>query len=130
MAEIKQAHTSATLMAHQIPSTSKKTGRIRTEEVWKIRVRKKEIAADTAPLFKAVKKEEEKIFRPARRKGQENSRNAWLVKVNSSLSYPTKIEARGPASENARILRAIPEPLMSNVLFFSILLSSEWFPAP
>ena len=62
------AATSATHTAHHIPSTPKSTGRISTDELWKTRVRRKDIAADTAPLFKAVKNPEAKILNPANTK--------------------------------------------------------------
>lgn len=81
-----QAHTSATVIAHQMPSTPKKTGRSSTEAVWKISVRINEMAAETAPLLSAVKKEEPKMLNPASRKEKANSRKAWLVSANSSAS--------------------------------------------
>ena len=55
---MRNANTSATVMAHQMPSTSKKMGRISTEADWNTSVRRKEMAADTPPLFRAVKKPE------------------------------------------------------------------------
>ena len=66
--EIRLAKTSAAKMAHQMPSTPSTRGKSSTDAVWKISVRKKEMAADTAPLFSAVKKEEAKILNPASRK--------------------------------------------------------------
>lgn len=75
-AESIQAHTSATVIAHHIPSTPKKTGRSSTEAVWKISVRINEMAAETAPLLSAVKKDEANILSPASRKENANSRNA------------------------------------------------------
>ena len=39
-------------------------GRISTMTIWNTKVRRKEIAADTAPLFRAVKKEEPHTFMP------------------------------------------------------------------
>ena len=66
MTEIISAATSATQTAHQIPSTPKIAGRISTEPLWKTRVRRKDIAAETAPLLSAVKNPEAKILKPAK----------------------------------------------------------------
>ena len=49
----------------------------------------KEIDADTIPLFKAVKKEDTNIFKPASRKEYANILNACVVISNSSGSYFT-----------------------------------------
>lgn len=46
------------------------------DEVWKIRVRKNEIAAEMAPLFRAVKKDDAKMLKPASKKLKEKSLNA------------------------------------------------------
>ena len=37
------------------------------------------MAAETAPLFRAVKKPEAKMLKPASRNDQQNSRKAWVV---------------------------------------------------
>ena len=42
-------------------------GRINTIMIWNTKVRRKEIAADTAPLFSAVKKEDPQTFMPLTR---------------------------------------------------------------
>ena len=55
---IRMEASSATVMAHQMPSTPKKTGRIRIAATSNTTVRRKEIAAETTPLFSAVKKDE------------------------------------------------------------------------
>ena len=44
-------------MASQMPSTSRKIGRIRTLAHWNTKVRRKEMAAEASPLFSAVKKD-------------------------------------------------------------------------
>ena len=81
-----QAQISAAVMAHQIPSIPIRTGSSSTDAVWKISVRMKDMAAETAPLLSAVKSEDIKILKPANRKENENSLNAWLVSANSSAS--------------------------------------------
>ena len=58
------AKNSAMEREYQTPSTPKKIGKINTLAIWKTSVRKKEIAAETTPLFKAVKKEEPKMLNP------------------------------------------------------------------
>ena len=71
---------------HQMPSTLMSSGRMRMQAHWNTSVRRKEMAADTPPLFRAVKKEEEKMLKPASRKVKENSRKAWTVRAYSSAS--------------------------------------------
>ena len=69
-----------------MPSTRMTSGRMRTQVHWNTSVRRKEMAADTPPLFRAVKKEEEKMLKPASSKVKENSRKAWTVRVYRSAS--------------------------------------------
>ena len=54
-------------MADQIPSIPQKIGRISTAATWNTTVLRKEIAADTIPLLRAVMKEEPKILKPQSR---------------------------------------------------------------
>ena len=86
MPEMRNANTSATVMAHQMPSTPKKTGRISTDADWNTSVRRNEMAAETAPLFSAVKKPEVKMLKPASRNDHANSRKAWTVRANRPAS--------------------------------------------
>ena len=65
------ARTSAAVMDSHIPSTPQIMGRSRTADTWKTRVRRKDIAAETTPLPRAVKKDEPKIPKPANRKDRE-----------------------------------------------------------
>ena len=58
MAERISASSSAAMTAPHTPSILKNRGRISTADTSKINVRAKEIRAETAPLFRAVKKEE------------------------------------------------------------------------
>ena len=51
-------------MESQIPSIPKRIGGVRTTIIWKTRVRRKEMQAETAPLFKAVKKAEPHTLKP------------------------------------------------------------------
>ena len=49
------------------PSSFQISGSSSTVEVWNTRVRINEITAETMPLFSAVKKDEAKIYVPAKR---------------------------------------------------------------
>ena len=55
---------SAAVTASHTPSIPRITGSSRTTAIWNTKVLKKEIAADTAPSLRAVKKEEAKILKP------------------------------------------------------------------
>ena len=70
----------------QMPSTPRRIGRIRTDSVWKISVRRKEIAAEIPPLLRAVKNDEEKILKPDSKKQNENNLKACSVIASSSAS--------------------------------------------
>ena len=74
--EITKAKISAATFAPQRPSTPRISGRISTDDVWKISVRKNEIAAETAPLLSAVKNDDAKMLKPASKKLKEKSLNA------------------------------------------------------
>ena len=52
------ASSSATTIESQIPSTPMKTGSTSTTMIWKTRVRRNEITAETTPLLSAVKNAE------------------------------------------------------------------------
>ncbi len=52
-----------------------------TAAVWNTKVLKKEIMAETSPLFNAVKNEEPNIAIPAKRKENANIENAFTVKL-------------------------------------------------
>ena len=52
------ANTSATAMAHQMPSMPKNMGSTSTQSIWNTSVRKNDTMADTAPLLSAVKNED------------------------------------------------------------------------
>jgi hypothetical protein len=70
--------------------------------IWNNNVLKNEISADTAPLFRAVKKEEPKIPNPLNKNEAENNRNALVVSSVSDGSYPTKILAKVDALKTAK----------------------------
>ena len=55
----------------QIPSRSKKMGRIITARDWNTRVRKKDMIAEMMPLLSAVKKPDPHIAMPENRKENE-----------------------------------------------------------
>ena len=56
--------TSAAVTESHTPSIPRIRGSSRTTAIWNTSVRKNEIAADTAPSLKAVKKEEAKMLKP------------------------------------------------------------------
>ena len=80
------ANTSATVIAHQMPSRPKSAGSSSTHSVWNTSVRRKEIAAEIAPLLSAVKNDEVKMLKPAIRNENANRQKAWRVISNSSAS--------------------------------------------
>ena len=83
------------------------------------------MAADTPPLFSAVKNDDAKIFTPANTKENENIRKACFVISNSSASYPTNTWESGPASTHAAAVMIIPATLTAVRLFFSRFFSSS-----
>ena len=58
------AIASAKVTESHMPLMPRKIGRISTQTIWKTSVRKKEIVAETNPLFSAVKNAELKILKP------------------------------------------------------------------
>ena len=74
--ETVTAMISATTTDIQIPLISKNVGRIRTELVSKIKVRRNETAAEIFPLLSAVKNAEVKTENPDSRNANEKIRNA------------------------------------------------------
>ena len=62
-----KAHTSATISAIQMPFIPHSNGNTKTAAHWKTSVLKKEMSAETKPLFNAVKKEEVERFAPIKR---------------------------------------------------------------
>ena len=83
---IRSVSASATATASQIPSIPSICGRVITAATWKISVRKKEIAADTNPLLRAVKNADPKMLNPLIRNDSAYRRNQWLVMAVISLS--------------------------------------------
>ena len=81
MREKMNAKTSATVIAHHIPSTPRNKGNISTDEVWNISVLINDISAETAPLLSAVKNDEVKILKPANRNEYAKSLNACFVRL-------------------------------------------------
>ena len=57
-----------------------------TDASWKRSVLRKDMIADTAPLFNAVNKLDANIFNPASRKENENRRNALVVSSFNAAS--------------------------------------------
>ena len=86
MIEINIAIRSAKVLDSQIPVSPKKAGRIRTEPTWNTRVRRKEITADTSPLFNAVKNADAKMLIPHTRNDRAKMWNADLVNCYRSGS--------------------------------------------
>ena len=77
---------SAATTASQMPSTPMISGRVRTDTTWNSSVRRKEIAADTVPLFSAVKNAEPKMLKPDRIKLIQYSFMPWVVSASSPAS--------------------------------------------
>ncbi len=69
-----------------MPSRPQISGRSRTAEIWKTRVRRKEIRAEVRPSPSAVKKAEPKMANPAKRKEKEKTKKPRNVIVSSSWS--------------------------------------------
>ena len=84
--EMAQAKTSATATDHQIPSKPSRAGRASTQMIWKTKERKKEMAAEMAPLLRAVKKLDTKMLKPASKKDPEKTIKACWVIWESSWS--------------------------------------------
>ena len=79
------------------------------DPAWNKSVRMKEMNADILPLFKAVKKEEVIMLKPAGANISEKSVNARMVNERSSASYPTKMaDIYGEANLAVRV-STIPE---------------------
>ena len=68
MSEMMNAATSENATDHHMESPQIIPGNRITARSWNTRVRRKEMIAETSPLFRAVKNPEEKILSPARRK--------------------------------------------------------------
>ena len=80
------AMASAATTASQMPSTPMISGRVRMDTTWNSSVRRKEIAADTVPLFSAVKNAEPKMLKPDRIKLMQYSFMPWVVSASSPAS--------------------------------------------
>ena len=62
------AASSATTMDIQIPSSSNTSGNKITAAIWKTNVLKNDMTAEIRPLLSAVKNDEPKMAKPAKRK--------------------------------------------------------------
>ena len=80
---IQTAAISAATVENHIPSSPQMSGNNITAAIWNTRVRINEIAADTVPLFSAVKNDEPNIAKPENTKTNEYIRNACRV-ISSS----------------------------------------------
>ena len=81
------AISSAKTTEYHMPSTPKNIGNTSTAPSSNTKVRKKDISADTCPLFRAVKKAELNIARPVNRYATEIIRNACTL-TGSSVAVP------------------------------------------
>ena len=86
----------------------RKCGRITKEAAINTSVRQKEIAADTFPLERAVKKPEEAMFIPLNRKLIANSGNPASARAKVSGSW-VKILTNEPAAVTAAMVRITEE---------------------
>lgn len=101
-AETIAASTSETVIAHQIPSISKNSGRNDNRGAWNTSTRKKEISAETAPLPSAVKKPEQKILKPASRKENANKLERMLRQRKQALIKSDKHISKGSRGCNGQ----------------------------
>ena len=69
-----------------MPSTPMRSGRVKIDTIWNSSVRKKLMAADTAPLFSAVKNAEPKMLNPDRIKLMEYSFMPCIVSASRPAS--------------------------------------------
>ena len=121
---------SATTTDNQIPSNLSHNGKKRMERIWNKNVLEREIAADTPPLFNAVKKDEPSTLKPMTRKEREYSINPLVVILSSASSYPTKIFASGYAKTSAsKVIKKADAAIMVKLFFLRLLISSV-LPAP
>ena len=79
------AKISAAVMAYQMPSTSKISGRMSTEAVWNTSVRRKEIAAEINPFSSAVKNDEAKILKPANKNVANGMFHADWIRIQPQM---------------------------------------------
>ena len=108
-----------------MPSIPNISGSTSTAVIWKTSVLKNDIAADIAPLFRAVKNEDANILNPDITNENANILKACFVSSNSSLSYPTNICDSGAESVHAAHSIKIPPPNISTTLFLSIPFNSS-----
>lgn len=80
------AKISANTTAIQIPFTPQIAGSMSIIAIWNSSVLKNEIAADTIPLFSAVKNDELNMLNPLIKYDIENILIAFAVMFNSSIS--------------------------------------------
>ena len=78
-AVIIMEESSAAVMESHIPSVPSIRGSMITATIWKRSVLANEMAAETIPLFKAVKKEDPKMLNPIKRNEKEYSIKPLLV---------------------------------------------------
>ena len=124
------AINSATTTESQIPSRPISLGNKITAAIWKTMVRKKDIIAETRPLFSAVKKDDPKIANPAKRKENEKMKKAFTVISHKPWSYPTKISDKGFAKRiPAKSIKSEETEIITR-LFFKTLFSSALLSAP
>ena len=84
--ELPRGHPQTLRGLSLLPSTPMISGRVRMDTTWNSSVRRKEIAADTAPLFSAVKNAEPKMLKPDRIKLMQYSFMPWVVSASSPAS--------------------------------------------
>ena len=130
MLPIRVAISSAASTDIHIPVVLKRRGRSNTAPLSNTIVRKNDIIAEVKPSLSAVKKPEEKMLSPIKPNAIEKIRNAETVNFINSLSYPTNTDARGDASNSAKMTIPIPASPIIDRLFRRSPFSSELFFAP
>lgn len=87
------AISSAPTIEIQIPSRPPKSGSSKTAAAWNTTVRKNEIAAETPPLFNAVKNDEPKIAYPEKRNEKHRKHERSSQKARHRILQISKQES-------------------------------------
>ena len=88
------------------------------------------MTAETVPLLRAVKNEDEKMLKPLKKNDIEKSENANRVSSQRSESYPANRFERGAAKILDSVYIKAPAQAIKTRLFLRRLFSSVLFPAP
>ena len=115
--EAAKANSSAVAVASQMPFVWNKRGKVRMATVWNRKVRRKEMVAETMPLFKAVKKAEENTLIPISAKVTAYKRKPCTVRFIRVWSYPTNSFEKGTAPQKETMAIITPPTVITVRLF-------------